>query len=305
MKNPHNQVTLGLLSSGFLHLPMCLYVHGSPDSDIRRVPSMSWLIEYPSGQKVLFDLGIRKDIHKYTPAVHHLLQTVIKTEVPRDIYDSLAQLNLNSRDIDAVIFSHLHYDHVGDPGGFGPRTKFIVGPGGKGLLQGSGSYPSTLNSHYDSRLLPPAQMVELPDPTDREFWSPFGPFCDTHDYFRDGSLFIVNAPGHCPGHINLLLQVTGHGWVMLAGDTAHDARILEGLAETAVYMDQETGLTRCAHQDLAMANAHLKRVQVLARDGTVQVILAHDDSGYEDLVRRFGHSPSPSKLEGEKLVEYC
>lgn len=269
---------------------MKYFVAGSDPNDIRRVPSMSWLLEHePTGQKVIFDLGIREDIEKYTPAVFERLQNVIKSEVPEDVYASLAQRCIDpSSAIRAIIFSHLHYDHVGDPGKFGLETEFFIGPGAKRLLHGPESYPCNAFSHFDSELLPPDRTVELPSATDRSFWTPLGPFPDVHDFFGDQSVYIINAPGHCPGHINLLVRSDVNQWMLLAGDTTHDIRILNGVGETAVYLDEKTGRPKCAHHDKELAEIHLQRVQELRKFEDVQVILAHDSAIYNSLCDRFG-----------------
>jgi glyoxylase-like metal-dependent hydrolase (beta-lactamase superfamily II) len=283
--------TVGLyrLSGGFLHLPMELFVLGSDSTDVRRVPSMSWLIEHrPSNKKVLFDLGLRKDIQRYPPAVFHRLQTVVRSEVPEDVFDSLKKLHIDPLSaVDAVIFSHLHYDHVGDPEIFGSKTRFVLGPGAKELIAGPMSFPADQHSHYDSGLLPSDRIFDLPPLESRENWVPFGPFHETYDYFGDNSLRIINAPGHCPGHINVLLRLDQNKWVYLGGDTAHDPRILRGEAQTAVYRDENIGTFKCAHHDKEAAEKHIQRVRELNQTMDVEVILAHDYEWFENNLDRF------------------
>lgn len=41
------------------------------------------------------------------------------------------------------------------------------------------------------------------------------------DYFGDGSLYILNVPGHLAGHIAALARVTPTTFVLCAGDTCH------------------------------------------------------------------------------------
>lgn len=61
------------------------------------------------------------------------------------------------------------------------------------------------------------------------------------DYFGDGSVFIVNAPGHLAGYLNLLVCVGTGKWMYLAGDTAHDVRVYKGTRELAAYPDPKKG----------------------------------------------------------------
>lgn len=60
---------------------------------------------------------------------------------------------------------------------------------------------------------------------------------DVVDYFGDGSLFIVDAPGHLFGHVNLLARIEEGRWVYLGGDCCHDIRILKGESDVAMYSD--------------------------------------------------------------------
>jgi glyoxylase-like metal-dependent hydrolase (beta-lactamase superfamily II) len=252
---------------------------------------MSWLIQHESSKiNMIFDLGLPKDISSFTPAVQERLRTLITIDVPEDVPDGLRKKGLDPKtDIDVVLFSHLHYDHIGDPAWFGDKTRYFVGPPAMSLLLGPQSYPSDSHSHFNSNLLPRTQAREFPQvsPT---IWKPIGPFPHALDYFGDGSLYVVDAPGHLPGHINLLVRIELKKWIYLAGDSCHDVRILNGEAETAVYPDpdpQKQGHHKCAHADKEQAEEHLKRVRTLQQDYGVEVVLAHDWQWIENNKERF------------------
>jgi glyoxylase-like metal-dependent hydrolase (beta-lactamase superfamily II) len=274
-----NQPTIGMrrLPAGNIHLPLWMFVKGAEKSEIQPCPSMSWLLTHSTtGKNIILDLGLPKDVSCLTPAVQERLRTLVTIEVEEDVFDGLVTFGIDpQKDIDTVMLTHLHYDHVGNPNGFGPSCKFIVGPGALNLLEGPKSYPSDPNSHFDSNLLPRDRTEELPSKSDIGFWQPLGPFPAVHDYFKDGSLFIVNAAGHLPGHINLLVRLEADKWIYLAGDSCHDVRILYGEKETSVYPDPSSGHLKCAHADKELAEEHLERVRKLREFG-VEIVLAHD-----------------------------
>ncbi|KAL2012053.1 hypothetical protein VTN00DRAFT_4771 [Thermoascus crustaceus] len=136
-------------------------------------------------------------------------------------------------------------------------------------------------------MFPPERIVELPPSSDQSYWQTLGPLPKAHDFFGDGSLFVVNAPGHLPGHINLLARVGSENWVYLGGDTARDTGILDGTAQVAVYVDKVTGCMRCAHADKEAAETHIRAVRELKGYEHVEVILAHDHQGLAENEQRF------------------
>jgi len=194
--------------------------------------------------------------------------------------------------IDFVILSHLHWDHIGTPSDF-TKSTFIVGPGALDLLRHGGD-PSTTgsHSHFETDLLPTERTIELPLPGQQSSqntkielpgiatpqWKPIADFPHAIDVFEDGSLFIVNAPGHLQGHINLLARTGLENWVYLAGDACHDRRLLRGELSIAEWEKYEKMC--CIYVDKAKTEETLERIRGLEGGGRddqkVEVILAHD-----------------------------
>jgi glyoxylase-like metal-dependent hydrolase (beta-lactamase superfamily II) len=118
-----------------------------------------------------------------------------------------------------------------------------------------------------------------------------GPFPRAYDYFRDGSMFVIDAPGHLPSHINLLVRTNPRGsWLYLAGDSAHDLCCLTG--------DKELG--EQAQSDYNAAVDHVQRVGKLLQQSDAQVILAHDFTWFADNKNKDVWFPNtiPSSKEG-------
>ncbi len=113
-------------------------------------------------------------------------------------------------------------------------------------------------------------------------WKPLGPFPHTLDLVGDGSLYVVSAPGHLPGHINLLCRVSPNKWVYLGGDTFHDRGMLTGEKWITTYPDESgNGRSCCIHIDKEAAQRSLERVGELVRgaEGSgyqVETVVAHD-----------------------------
>ncbi|PGH18833.1 hypothetical protein AJ79_00246 [Helicocarpus griseus UAMH5409] len=224
-----------------------------PDS-----PSYSFLIESrATGRKVVFDLGVRVDTGNYAPEVVKMLEAGKKkigearweVEVSKGVAEVLRDggVDVNGGEVEGIVWSHQHFDHIGDPSTFPPSTSLIVGPGFKeAVLPG---YPeiqtsSILQSDYEYLPLAPAALhpplhppqINLQTNTpprgrnliELTFTGPstthIGRFA-AHDYFSDGSFYLLNAPGHAPGHLCALARTSTNPdtFIFMGADAAHHA----------------------------------------------------------------------------------
>lgn len=186
----------------------------------------------------------------------------------------------------------MHWDHVGEPRDF-PTSTFVVGNGALALLNGTSSSLRGGHSFFEHDLLQDARTIELLDPSTssqpsstsnsrqlsekidfHQPWQPYNRLPQTLDLFTDGSLLIVDAPGHLPGHINILARISDNHQVYLGGDACHDRRLLTGEKEIGEWEDAH-GHTCCIHANKKAAEETIARIRELEKEG-VEVIFAHD-----------------------------
>ncbi|KAI0317781.1 Metallo-hydrolase/oxidoreductase [Amylostereum chailletii] len=271
--------TLAAMEAGRLVLPGTLYVDPCPATTPKwEIPSLAFLLRHSStGDYFLLDLGIRKDHDKLPPATVRMMKEYAPITVERDIAERLKEGGLDPAAVKHVCLSHAHFDHIGDPELF-PSSTFVVGGPTRGLLQNG--FPADPEAGIASALLPPARTVFLEDDDAR--WAPLGPFERALDFFGDGSLFIVEALGHMPGHVNVLARTSVDGaWVYLAGDSAHDWRLVEGTAKVA-ELHCADGVVLCGHGNKVQAERHIGRIAELMKVPRVRVMLAHDLPWWEE-----------------------
>ncbi len=172
---------------------------------------------------------------------------------------------------------HLVLDSVGRPESF-TNAKFVVGPGARELLEKG--FPGNPESDILTSTVP-LDEERSRFLTHEEFHVAIGPFPRAHDYFGDGSMYIIDAEGHLAGHVNILARTSATGsWIYLGGDTAHDLRLLTGEKEVAEIATTD-GHKLCVHADKEKAIEHIKRVGSLLAVPKVHVLLAHDQEWYE------------------------
>ncbi|KAI0453535.1 Metallo-hydrolase/oxidoreductase [Xylaria acuta] len=325
-------VQIHALSAGHFTLPEEQFVHPSSPGARKTVPSLAFLIQHkdpPSGDvtRIVFDLGVRRVVERYSEPIQRHLDTRLPLTTDPDVVKSLRAGGLAPDDIDFVVYSHVHWDHVGEPQDF-PRSTFIIGYGALDVLAGKSKSLRGSHSFFESDLLDPSRTIELPDPAGGSEGNATSQFSHTInvqgpwegleelpavlDVFRDGSLYIVDAPGHLPGHISLLARTLkdngSTAWVYLAGDACHDRRILRGEKAISEWLDVH-GQVCCIHADRAKADETIERVRDLERKG-VEVILAHDVEWEGDAAnaKRFfaqyaGEHSSPSLITMTKEDE--
>ncbi|KAM0077298.1 hypothetical protein ACKRZS_010602 [Fusarium odoratissimum] len=302
-------VSVHALSAGYLTLPERFFVTPLEDTSARKtVPSLSFLIQHKdkdSGRttRIVFDLGIRRKLEGYTPPIYKHAQTRQPLSGNPDTVTSLANGGLCPDDIDVVMFSHLHWDHVGTPSDY-PNSTYVVGPGAAKLVNEKRESTAGSHNHFEEGMLDMKRTIELPPispltppPLEEQtilssqaqhlagyFYQPWhrkGHFEAVLDIFGDGSLHVVSAPGHIDGHINLLCRLENDKHVYLAGDSCHDARLLTGEKNIATWTDEAyPGITCCIHQDKARAEKTLSIIRNVIRDpgelNEVEVVFAHD-----------------------------
>ncbi|KAJ0269050.1 hypothetical protein COL940_012806 [Colletotrichum noveboracense] len=137
--------------------------------------------------------------------------------VDKDVRDILEEGGIQPDEIEGIIWSHWHWDHIGDPSRFPKSTTLIVGPSFKKIL--TPGYPTNpgallLDSDFSGR--------ELRELSFAESSIRVGSF-PAIDYFGDGSFYILDAPGHTVGHVNALARVTTNpdSFILMGADTCH------------------------------------------------------------------------------------
>jgi glyoxylase-like metal-dependent hydrolase (beta-lactamase superfamily II) len=205
--------------------PACLLQPTIPGHTNLNLPTFAFYIYNPRVDKrVLFDSGTRKDWWNLPPRVVDAVTSrgVLGLHVKNEVYDILAEHHAQHKDdsivdpdaIDAVVWSHFHYDHVGNIQRFPKSTSIVVGPGFE--TQFLPGYPVREDAPLHQADFDGRELVEISFDNGLKI----GKY-DAHDYFGDGSFYLLNTPGHTLGHISGLVRTTADTFVFLGGDISH------------------------------------------------------------------------------------
>lgn len=191
------------------------------------------------------------------------MSEVIDLKVPgirvdKDVATILREGGVDIEAIEAAIISHHHYDHIGDPASFPQSMKLVVGPGfSEQFLPG---YPRAAASPAFEDAFEGRTIHEL-DFTNQIDHLGFR----AYDYFRDGSLYILDTPGHAIGHISALVKNACDSWVLLGGDVCHFPGVIRPTSN--LLMPDSISEAELHHQGNSSKNIY-----------TAQYISCHPDS---------------------------
>jgi glyoxylase-like metal-dependent hydrolase (beta-lactamase superfamily II) len=189
---------LYILNSGYLVGTDIPFIRQTGEIDVVTAKWFSgcYLLQHPKGW-LIWDTGLSDSLIARPDG---LIQGNIQSVVTKTLTSWLRDLDLMPQDITYVAFSHVHPDHAGNVVLFTASTLLVHGR----------EYEVAMNS------LPPKGVV----PEDRwafeqghtiKLW-------DDHDVFDDGSVLILEAPGHSVGHQVLWVHLPKTGPVLLCGD---------------------------------------------------------------------------------------
>ena len=164
------------------------------------------------------------------------------------IVDQLAKLNVKPEQINFVGISHYHADHTGQVASF-PKALLLIG-----------------QNEWNAITAPtPAQGVNFKP---FEGWikgeNKVEPVATDKDVFGDGSVMVLRAPGHTPGHQALLVKLAQTGPVILSGDAVHFRENLE--SDGVPWFNY----------DRAQTVASIERMKKIAANLKGQIIIQHD-----------------------------
>ena len=166
----------------------------------------------------------------------------------KPITDLLAQMNVKPDQVKFVGISHFHADHSGQISPFANATLLI----GKGDWDGINAKPPMAG----------ANVAGFKDwmGTNRKV----EPLTTDKDVFGDGTVMVLRAPGHTPGHSMLLVRLKEKGPVVLVGDAVHFQENYDNMGVPGFNFDR------------AQTIASMERIKQLEKNLKATVIIQHD-----------------------------
>ncbi len=249
----------------------CMAVKGA-GFRVCKFPARAWLLEV-GDRRWLWDTGYASWFARYTQSgifrvYRHL--TPVHFDEQQALVQQLNAQGLAGNDIDGIIVSHFHADHIAGLRDFPGVTCICSGAGWQHVrtLRGLAALreafiPGLIPPDFESslRFIEGFDTLALP--------AALAPF--TRGYLlpeSDGQIMLVDLPGHAAGHIGAFV-LTDDGWTLLAGDAAW----------APANYQQLRGPSRLVNlllDDPAAYYQTLEKMNQLWRNGEVTIRLCHE-----------------------------
>lgn len=169
------------------------------------------------------------------------------TTLAATVVDQLAKIDVKPSQVSMIGISHYHLDHVGQAADF-PQAKLLIGEGDYAVLGTPGHEART-------KLLSPwlgkeAKVEKVKGDL---------------DVFGDGSVVMLDLPGHTPGHHGLLVRLPKRGAVLLSGDVVHLRENMETMGVPSFNTNRADSL------------ASMDRFKKLAENLKATLIIQHEE----------------------------
>jgi glyoxylase-like metal-dependent hydrolase (beta-lactamase superfamily II) len=205
------QVEVQFLRCGTITIPEPIAVRGLFSLAPCTIAHSAVLVRHPRAT-FLFDTGLCSDIFRFLEGQSLFFRkTLANFRFVQSLRSHLVEQQLEPGDLDFVLLSHLHWDHVSgipDLPGLPLRVNRVEYDAARsGLLDANESLV---------RRLMGKNAVELFDLD--------GPPCEgfraSHDLFGDGSIMLVPLPGHTAGSTGMFINRANGPRLFLLGDAA-------------------------------------------------------------------------------------
>jgi N-acyl homoserine lactone hydrolase len=221
------------------------------------VPIPFFLLRHPHGDVVVDGgnpLAVARD------PCEHLgpLAEIFEVHMTEDDH-CLAQLKQAGADADSIrhiVQTHLHMDHTGALGHF-PRASVIV-------------HERELDAALASKPYENGYVREDFDRNDID-WQPV---TAEHDLFGDGTIRLIETPGHSAGHMSILLSLEATGPVLLTADAADNRAQWDGRMEPRGLASPEDAMNS------------IELLRRLAAEHDAMVVHGHDPKNWAAVSER-------------------
>lgn len=263
--DPPAEMSLAVLHTGKMLSQAGFAYRGGALGEPRVFTMSAVLVRHPKG-RVLIDAGFSRAVDRHVETIPALMRATSTYEKETPAADQLAAAGIDPRSLAGVILTHAHWDHVSGLADL-PGVPVLVNAAELDFIRGG-----------DEATALAASLGDLPYRRYEFDGGPYLGFERSVDFFGDGSLVLVPAPGHTPGSAIAFVALPSGQRYAFVGDLVWQKEGVEIPAERPWLSRQ------LVDHDAAGVRrwiVHLHRLQRLVPD--LIVVPAHDRRVMETL----------------------
>ena len=213
---------------------------------------VSYLIVHPRGT-LMFDSGEIADAELKAGPTTKGVMSADKPLLPQ-----LAAAGYQPADINYFALSHYHGDHTGNANEFAGAT-WIVQKAERDFMFAA--------DHPQGTIIDVTSFAKLKDAKTKILNN------ENFDVFGDGTVVLMSAPGHTPGHQVLAVKLAHRGLVVLAGDLYHYPE------------ERTTGRVPTFEFNAEQSKASRAKIEKFVKDNHAELWIEHDIATHASLPR--------------------
>jgi glyoxylase-like metal-dependent hydrolase (beta-lactamase superfamily II) len=242
---------------------LALYMFDSGTLALRgvEVPVPFFLIRHPQGDVVVDGgnpLAVAEDPRAHWGALADVFEVHMTEE--QHCAAQLRRLGVQPDDVGHVVQTHLHIDHTGALGHF---SNAMVVVHARELQAARAAEDPVATGYVRADYDRPELRWQLAD--------------GELDLFGDGTIRLLETPGHSAGHMSLLLDLEDTGPVLITADAVDNRGQWEGREPPRALASPEE------------AERSLARLRALAEQTDAVLVLGHDSHNWSQLRRAPDH----------------
>jgi N-acyl homoserine lactone hydrolase len=211
-----------------------------------------FLIRHPKGI-LLWDTGLGDALLGRTDPAN---DAGVSLRVRARLLDQLASIGIAPPNVTYVAFSHFHLDHTGNANAFRAAT-WILNQAELDWALAAATPPVIDLKSFSAYKTAATQMIR-----------------GDYDVFHDGTVRILQAPGHTPGHQVLLLKLAKSGLVLLSGDLYH-------LRSDRPRAGEKAARVMPINTSRADSLASVDRIETILKNTHARLVIQHDPEDYK------------------------
>ena len=263
--SPPPEMAMFHLPTGLIHRSAAFGYRGGSFSDKRDFAMSAILVKHPKGD-LLIDAGFSSDVDAHFAKMPLLfrLGTSYEKKIPAAI--QLAKAGYDSKKLRGILLTHAHWDHASGLADF-PKIPVLVTADEHKFINSENVWADV------ARGIPGVNYEEY-----KLEEKPYLGFAKSLDFYGDGSIIIVAAPGHTPGSIIVFVTLPNGRRYALVGDLVWQREGIS-LREERAWL-----FHRSADSEPAQVRENILRMSALdLRFPELIIVPAHDARAYAEI----------------------